>query len=123
MLRLEVDDAEILVCYKPPNAGPNVGGYLGLVGPGGSFKGLGHDTLMRLGTGWHDVLVDERARSVRGTTPIEQTEDDRLFRKLRHTLFRFEVGACVACEAASMASTPGNNARVTKLLSSDHWSP
>jgi hypothetical protein len=124
MLLLEVDDAEILVFYKPPDSGPSVGGYLGVVGPGGSFKGLDYDRLLDLGPGWHDVPVVETASSHRGMVPLEQTEDDRLFRELRHALFQYEVGARVAwemCDAASRAMTPGNQARVARLLGSDRW--
>ena len=39
MLVLEVAVPEILAFYRPPKAGPNVGGYLGRISPGGSFHG------------------------------------------------------------------------------------
>jgi hypothetical protein len=70
MLRLEVTGPEILISYRPPDAGPNVGGYLGSVFPGGRFKGLGYDELLALGTGRREVLVDEAAPSTRGSEPL-----------------------------------------------------
>ncbi len=45
MLQLQVGSGVVFAFYQPPNAGPNVGGYLGRVWPGGEFKGLSYDQL------------------------------------------------------------------------------
>ncbi len=61
MLTLEVYDDEIYVHYLPNDAGPNVGGYLGRVFPGGGFMNATWEELQHLGSGTHDVTLDEHA--------------------------------------------------------------
>ena len=118
-LELQVGDGVLFAHYMPPNAGPNCGGYLGRVFPGGSFLGIGYDQLSTLGTGSHNVLADERAEQCNGEEPREQTAEDRLVGRLRWTLFMYEVGACTEGEvllASLLAMTPGYVARAAGVL-------
>ena len=118
MLVLEVVKPEIHAFYLPKDAGPNIGGYLGRIYPGGSFHGLGYQELLTLGSGSHDVEIDERARSERGNTPAVQAQDE-LLRKLRWSLFMYQVGACAEGEvlcSALLAMTPHYIARAAGML-------
>ena len=96
MLELQVGEAEVFAFYRPPNAGPNVGAYLRTVFPGGHFKGIGFEALRSLGTGLHDVPVDERAPSEQGQEPAGWTEWDRRMAAFHYALFAYGVGAVTA---------------------------
>src|SRR5262249_7745762 len=98
MLVLEIALPEIRTFYRPPGAGQNVGGYLGRIFPGGSSVGIGYERLLALGTGFHGVLGDERAKRNRGVEPANETEDDRRLGELRWALFMYRVGACTEGE-------------------------
>ncbi len=121
MLFIEVADGEILVHYLAPDAGPNNGGYLGRVFPGGNFHGLSYRKLLALGSGSHEVEVNERASSNRGNEPTCSAEDEMLG-ELRWSMFMYQVGACIADEvihSALLAMTPNNIARAVALLPID----
>jgi hypothetical protein len=121
MLVLEVADSEIFAFYQPPDAGPNVGGYLGRVFPGGNFHGLSHRELLALGSGCYEVEVDERAGSERGKA-LSRSAEHEMLGSLRWGLFMYQVGACnedeVLCRAL-LAMTPENVARAAGLLSAE----
>ena len=102
-LELQVSDDVVFAHYLPADAGPNNGGYLGRVYPGGSFHGVGFDELRALGTGRHAVAVDERARSARGREPEYESEWRQLFERFQFSLFMYGVGACVAIEVLAAA--------------------
>jgi hypothetical protein len=102
-LELQVGDGVVFAHYMPPNAGPNNGGHLGRVYPGGTFHGVGFDELRALGTGRHNFLLDERARSERGREPAYESEWRRLFERFELRLFMYGVGACVALEVLAAA--------------------
>src|ERR1043165_7279520 len=76
-LELQVGDGVGVAHVLPPDPGPNNGGYLGRVSPGGPFHGIGFDELRALGTGRHQFSLDERAGSVRGGEPEYESEGDR----------------------------------------------
>lgn len=119
MLILEVVMPEIFAYYQPPTAGPNVGGYLGTVFPGGSFLGLRYDALFVLGTGYHEVIADERAERSRGNEPEDRTDDEARVRDLRLSLFMDRVGICTEGEVmfrALLAMTPGNVGAAVRLM-------
>ncbi len=103
MLELQVGDAVVFAYYQPPDAGPDVGGYLGRVRAGGQFKGLDFDQLRYLGSGRHDVILDERRRDRPGAEPEYRSEHDRLFERFRFSLFMYSVGACAAHVVLSSA--------------------
>src|SRR4051812_11597199 len=110
MLVLEVGAPEIRAFYQPPGAGPNVGGYLGRVFPGGNFLGISYEQLRALGNGSHEVVAEERTRGSSGAEPPNQTEDQRRLDELRWVLFMHRVGACTESSVllgALLAMTPG----------------
>jgi hypothetical protein len=92
MLTLEVYDDVVFAHYCPNDAGPNVGGYLGRVYPGGIFLGATWDQLQSLGNGTHDVILDERARGpnftdeYRGKEPRESYLTDGGWAHFCHTV-------------------------------------
>jgi hypothetical protein len=100
---VELCDQAVFVCYRPPGAGPNVGGYLGGAFPGGHFKGLAYDQLIAPGTGRHDVVLDERATSNPGAEPADQSEWERLFGRFRYSLFGNGTGAFTAHDVLNAA--------------------
>jgi hypothetical protein len=102
MLTVQVEDDEVFAHYLSPDAGPNNGGYLGQVFPDGNFKGLTFEQLRALGSGQHDVTVDERARSDRGCEP-GRPEYDRRLAAFRFALFMYTVGVCNATEVLQRA--------------------
>ncbi|WP_437315837.1 DUF6210 family protein [Sorangium sp. So ce385] len=103
MLELQVGARVVFAHYLPADAGPNNGGYLGLVYPGGTFYGVGFDELRALGTGRHQLALDERARSERGREPEYESEWQRQFERFQFMLFSYSVGAYVALEVLSAA--------------------
>lgn len=102
-LTIQVGDGVIYAFSRPPNPGPNVGGYLGRIFPAGSFHGLTFDEMLALGTGQHPITIDERARSNSGDEPEYDSEWRRLFARFEWTLFMHGVGACVALEVLGAA--------------------
>jgi hypothetical protein len=102
-LTLEVGDGVVFAHYLPPNAGPNIGGYLGRVYPRGTFHGVGFDELRALGTGHHPFVLDDGAPSKRGMEPEYESEWRRLFEQFLFSLFLYGVGACVAVEVLAAA--------------------
>lgn len=103
MLELRVSEDEVFAFYRPPDAGPNVGGYFGRVYPGGQFKGLPFDRLRALGTGRHEAEADERAGSDRGPEPAGRTEAVRRMEDFRYALFLYTVGAARDWEVLAFA--------------------
>ena len=103
-LELQITDDAVFAHYMPPNAGPNIGGYLGKVYPSGNFHGVGFDELRALGTGRHRFVMDERAHSVRGREPEYESEWRRLFEKFRFSLFTYSVGLSSPLEVLKDAS-------------------
>ena len=79
------------------------GGYLGQVYPGGHFHGVGFDELHTLGTGRHQVALDERAKSEQGQEPEYESESQRRFERFKWYLFMYGVGVCVALEVLGAA--------------------
>lgn len=89
MLTLEVYDNEIFAHYCPDDAGPNVGGYLGRIFPGGSFLGAPFEQLCALGSGTHDVALNERTDSTdeyHGKEPREAYLSDAGWAHFCHTV-------------------------------------
>jgi len=123
MLVLEVAAPEICAFYRPPDAGPNVVGYLARVYPGGSFLGIDYERLLALGTGSHEVLADERAKGSRGVEPPKQPVGERQLGELQWALFMYREGICTEGEVvfqALLAMTPGNVASAAACLT-DEW--
>ncbi|XXX75541.1 hypothetical protein WMF30_48615 [Sorangium sp. So ce134] len=102
-LELQIGNRVVFAHYLPADAGPNNGGYVGRVFPGGTFHGVGFDELRALGTGRHQLALDERARSEPGHEPQYESEWRRLFEGFQFTLFMYCVGACSALEVLSEA--------------------
>ncbi len=118
-LELQVGDGVVFAHYMPPDAGPNNGGYLGRVFPGGSFLGIGYDQLFALGTGAHHVLADERSKRNNSDEPGDQAAEDRAIGRLRWTLFMYQVGACTEGEVlveSLLAMRPDSVERVVGVL-------
>ncbi|WP_020470034.1 hypothetical protein [Zavarzinella formosa] len=118
-LELQVDGNVVFAHYMPPEAGPNNGGYLSRIFPGGSFKGISHNQLIALGTGSHYLLADERAGGLKGEEPSGQTVEDLVVSGLRWVLFNYNVGVCTESEvlfALLLAMKPGCITRVIEIL-------
>ena len=78
MLTLDVHEEAIFCHYRPDDADPYDGGCMGRCWPGGTFCDWTFDRLYALGTGDHDVLVDEKVESVdSGKRPFFEADFDR----------------------------------------------
>ena len=98
-LELQVQgEAVVFAHYLPSDAGPNNGGYISRVYPGGTFKGLGFGVLWALGTGSHKLALDERVQSIPGREPEYDSEWRRRFERFEFGLFMYRVGACTASQ-------------------------
>ncbi|MGA4632958.1 hypothetical protein ACPA5B_03680 [Pseudomonas solani] len=91
-LNLEIFGAEIHYFwnYKPEVKG--VGGGLGWLYPEGSLHNLSYEALLELGSGSHEVMIDEKVRSLKSNDPqLSELEND--LRLVRSALF-FERNDC-----------------------------
>lgn len=79
------------------------GGYIARVWPGGEFKGPGFDQLLSLGTGEHEVGLDDRLPVRRGPEPRYESEWRQQFAEFQYMLFRYHVGVATASEVLSSA--------------------
>lgn len=102
-LELQVGDEVVFAHFRSEKAGAVIGGSLGRVFPGGSFKGIGYAELRALGTGRHQVSVDGRAQSQGGREPKYDSEWRRLFQQFEYSLFMYGVGACTASDVLAAA--------------------
>jgi hypothetical protein len=103
-VEIEVGDDVVFAYYVPADAGPNVGGYLAKVFAGGQFLSVGYADLRALGTGHHQIAMDERAQLESGPEPEYESEWRQRFEEFQFTLFMHRVGACVALDVLSAAS-------------------
>lgn len=108
--------------YDPPVK--SVGGSMGRVWPRGALDTFTYENLRAMGTGTHYVEFDEiQTRIGTGEPPPNETEDERLLRRVRFELFAEEVGggtANWAFTAILEGMTSKNAARVAKLLPDHH---
>ena len=69
------------------------GGTIGRVWPGGEFQGISFDRLVSLGTGDHDLVIEESIPSLLGTEPEYESEWRRRFEYFQFDLFKYYVHA------------------------------
>jgi hypothetical protein len=106
VLELQVTDDVVFAHYRPSDAGPNAGGYVAQVWPGGAFLGCNFDRLKAMGTGQHAVDLDEECEEdLKGVEPEFDSEWRREFERFKFVLFMYGVGACVPLDVLSSART------------------
>lgn len=91
-LSLEILGTEVFYFwnYKPEVKG--AGGSLGWMYPEGSLHNLSYGQLLELGSGSHEVMIDEKVRSLQSSSP-ELSESENDLRLVRFALF-FERNDC-----------------------------
>ncbi|MGF1581696.1 MAG: hypothetical protein ACFCD0_20395 [Gemmataceae bacterium] len=107
-LALDVNEHVIFFyCNYQPSV-KNVGGYFGRVYPDGGLFGKSFVELWVLGTGIHNIQLDDRQQTSRGTKP--DFDDDRdQFEWFRLALFGYQHGVFTQTEVlmrALLAYTP-----------------
>jgi len=120
ILQLEVSEQEIFYHWRYAPPASDIGGGLGAVSVGGSLHGIPFSGLQALGTGKHEVVFDETARSACGHSPSFDNQDALLLRRLRLELFAEKAGASTPqstfCQVL-LSMTPRNAKRILPLLS------
>lgn len=113
LLKIQINESEIFVHYQPI---PKEGSHLGRVFPGGGFNGVNFEQLLSLGTGEHNLDIDERARSVQAVAPRYASNREKEFANLRYAIFMYEVGACAFSELESNAYEFAGSHSIEDLL-------
>jgi hypothetical protein len=107
MLTLQVNrkgTPKVYAHYREPNAGPNNGGCVASIYPGGRFLGLTFEQLRALGSGVHQVEVpDERDMSSTGEEPTYKSERERQYEVFCFALFGHCVGLYTELEVLTFA--------------------
>jgi len=81
-----VEGRTVFVCHRTSDGS---GGYFARIWPGGEFRGLGFEQLLSLGTGEHELDLDERLPVRRGTEPRYGSEWEREYdQEFRYGLFK-----------------------------------
>ena len=116
-LSLELQDSAIFYHwnYSPPVK--NIGGSFGSVYPDGALFGISFNELRSLGSGTHDMQMDEHNWTSTGTKP-ELGPDQKQLELLKLVLFGYEHGVFTATEClqhALQSFTQANSNRVIEI--------
>lgn len=93
LIKIQDSGGEVFVHYLPLPAGQQNGGSIWRVFPGERFHGLDFDLLKGLGTGEHEIDIDERALSSIYKEPKYDSDRQRDCANLRYKLFMYFNGA------------------------------
>jgi hypothetical protein len=110
MLTVEIHPDEAFVWYLAPDACPNNGGYVGRVFPGGEFHDLTYDQLVVLGTGKHEVLIDERRYGDNKGEAPANPKDHLMF------VFYYETGAMTESELKILLGQEATKRSVEEMV-------
>lgn len=123
-LVLEVLEDYVLYHWVHDPPIKSVGGGLGRVWPNGALDTLTYEDLRAMGSGTHQVDLEEiRCYSGTGDEPEDETDDEYLYRRVRFELFAERTGggsANWAFTAIMDGMTRENAPRIAKLLPDHH---
>lgn len=94
-LNIEIHDSEIFYHWNYIPEIRGLGGALGTVFPGGSLHGLEYEYLQEIGSGFHELEINEREQSKKGSKTITNA-DAEILSNVKFELFTDRYGLSVS---------------------------